>query len=57
MTTNLHRCVGKALHILVDNIAVIFAFKRRRSNDRLCHTIIRASYLVAGALACRLFVS
>ena len=33
------------------------AFKKRRSNDRLFNTIIIASYLLAGALACRLFVS
>ena len=57
MTTNPHRCNGKAFHILVDNIGVVFTFKKRRSNDRLCHTIIRVSYLVAGALVCRLFAS
>ena len=57
MITNPHRCVGKTLHFFIDNIAVVFSFKKRRSNDRLAHTIIRAAYLVAGALACKLFVS
>ena len=57
MITNPHRCAGKALHIFIDNIAVVFSFKKRRSNDKLAHTIIRASYLIAGALACKLFVS
>ena len=57
MIANPHRCVGKTLHFFIDNIAVVFSFKKRRSNDRLAHTIIRAAYLVAGALACKLFVS
>ena len=52
-----HRCVGQPLHIHIDNIAIVFAFHKRRSNDKLAHSIIRASYLVAGALACQLFVS
>ena len=52
-----HRCVGKPLHINIDNVAVVFAFNKRRSNDRLAHTLIRAAYLVAGALGCQLFVS
>ena len=49
--------MGKSLHFFIDNIAVVFCFKKRRSNDKLAHTIIRAAYLVAGALACKLFVS
>ena len=57
MVTNPFRCVGKSIHVRIDNIAVMFNFKNRRSNDKLAHTIIRASYLVAGALACKLFVS
>ena len=57
LVINPHRCVGKTLHYQVDNIAVVFAFNKRRSNDKLAHTIIRASYLVAGALACKIFVS
>jgi hypothetical protein len=57
MITNPHRCVGKTLHFFIDNIAVVFSFKKRRSNDRLAHTIIRAAYLVASALVCKLFVS
>ena len=51
------RCVGKSLHIHIDNIAVVFSFKKRRSKDTLAHTIIRASFLLAGALACNLSVS
>lgn len=51
------RCVGKSLHIHIDNIAVVFSFRKRRSKDTLAHTIIRASYLLAGALACTLSVS
>ena len=51
------RCVGKPLHIGIDNVAVVFACHKRRSNDRLAHTLIRAAYLVAGALGCQLFVS
>ena len=35
MITNPHRCVGKALHIFIDNIVIVFSFKKRRSNDRL----------------------
>ena len=52
-----HRCVGQPLHIHIDNIAIVFAFQKRRCNDKLAHSVIRASYLVAGALACQLFVS
>jgi len=51
------RCVGRSLHFHIDNIAVVFSFKKRRSHDRLAHTIIRAAYLIAGALACTLYVS
>ena len=57
MVINPHRCVGKTSHYQADNIAVVFAFDKRRSNDKLAHTIIRASYLVAGAIACKIFVS
>jgi hypothetical protein len=42
---------------LSNNIAMAFSFQKRRSNDRLSHTTIRASYLVASDLACKLFVS
>lgn len=52
-----YRCVGRPLHVTIDNVAVVFAFHKRRSNDRLAHTIIRAAYLLAGALGCNLFVS
>ena len=57
MVIDPHRCVGKALHFNIDNIAVVFSFHKRRSKDRLAHTLIRAAYLVAGALSSRLFVS
>ena len=52
-----HRFVGREVHILIDNLAVVSSFHKRRSNDRLAETIIKAAYLVAGALNCRLFVS
>ena len=52
-----HRCIGRSLHLHVDNIAVVFSFRKRRSNDKLAHTVIRAAYLLAGALASRLFVT
>ena len=45
------------MHTLIDNLAVVSGFQKRRSNDRLADTIIRAARLVAGALDCRLFVS
>ena len=51
------RCVGKSLHIHIDNFAVVCAFQKRRSGDKLAHTAIRAAYLLAGALACKLHVS
>ena len=51
------RCVGKSLHIHIDNYAVVCAFRKRRSGDKLAHTAIRAAYLLAGALACKLHVS
>ena len=57
MVTDPFRCVGRNIQVLIDNIAVVFNFKKRRSNDKLAHTIIRASYLIAGALACKLFVT
>ena len=44
MITNRCRCVGKTEHIFINNIAVVFSFQKRRSNDRLAHTIIRASF-------------
>ena len=34
-----------------------FTSEKRRSNDKLSHFIIRAAYIVAGALGCKLFVS
>ena len=52
-----HRCVGKALHFNIDNFAVVCSAQKRRSRDRLAHTLIRAAYLVSGALACKIFVS
>ena len=52
-----HRFVGREVHTLIDNLAVVSGFQKRRSNDRLADTIIRAARLVAGALDCRLFVS
>ena len=51
------RCAGKSLHFHIDNYAVVSAFKKRRSGDKLTHTVIRAAYLLAGALACKLHVS
>ena len=57
MTIAPHRCIGRSLHLHVDNIAVVYSFSKRRCNDKLAHTVIRAAYLVAGALACKLFVS
>ena len=55
--TNPHRCVGKSLHFHIDNSAVVYGFKKRRSNDKLAHSITRAAYIVAGALGCKIFVS
>ena len=52
-----HSCAGKDLHVYIDNIAVVFAFNKRRSDDPLAQTLIRASLFLAGALASRLFVS
>ena len=52
-----HRCVGKALHFHIDNMAVVYSFQKRRSKDRLAHCLIRAAYLLAGAMASSLFVS
>ena len=52
-----HRCVGRDIRFHIDNFAVVCAFKKRRSGDKLAHTVIRAAYLVAGALACKLFVT
>ena len=51
------RCIGKSLHFHIDNNAVVWAVKKRRSGDKLAHTVIRAAFLIAGALACKLFVS
>ena len=34
-----------------------WAFKKRRSNNRLAHTVTRAAYLVVEAMACKLFVT
>ena len=51
------RCVGRPLEVHIDNIAVVYSFQKRRSGDKLAHTIIRAAYLLAGALACELRVS
>ena len=51
------RCVGRHLHFRIDNIAVVYSFKKRRSKDRLAHSVIRAAYLLAGALACTMSVS
>ena len=52
-----HRLAGREVHFRIDNVAVVYSFRKRRSNDRLANTIIRASYLVAGALNCKLFVT
>ena len=41
-----HRCVGRDIRFHIDNLTVVCAFKKRRSNDRLAHTVIRAAYLV-----------
>ena len=51
------RLAGKAVHVRVDNLAVVWAFKKKRSDDRLAETIVRAADLVAGAMGSRLFVS
>ena len=40
----------------IDDIAMEWAFNKR-SNDRLAHMVIRATYLVAGAMACKLFIT
>ena len=45
-----HRCVGRDIWFHIDNFAVV-------CSDKLAHTVIRAAYLVAGALACKLFVT
>ena len=52
-----HRCISRDIHFHIDNFAVVSSFKKRRSGDRLAHTVIRAAYLMAGALACKLFVT
>ena len=51
------RLAGKAVHVRIDNQAVVWAFKKKRSDDRLTETIIRAADLVSGAMGSRLFVS
>ena len=48
---------GKPIHINIDNVTVVSALRKRRSDDRLAHALISAVYLVAGALGCRLFVT
>ena len=57
LLVNPSKCVGKSINLHIDNYAVVLAFKKRRSRDPLAHCIIRASYLVAGAIRCRLFVT
>ena len=52
-----HRCVGRSLHFHIDNYAVVCSVRKRRSHDRLVQTLIRAAFLVSGALACKIFVS
>ena len=52
-----HRVVSREVHFKIDNVAIVYSFRKRRSSDRLANTIIRASFLVAGALNCKLFVS
>ena len=52
-----YRCVGRALHFNIDNFAVVCSVHKRRSHDRLAHTLIRAAYMVSGALACKISAS
>ena len=51
LTIEPYRCVGRDIRFHIDNITVEWAFKKRRSNDKLALTVIRAAYLVAGAMA------
>ena len=51
------RFVGREVHFLIDNMAVVSTAHKRRSGDRLAQTVVKAAFLVAGALDCRLFVS
>ena len=41
----------------IDNISVFYPYQKRRSKDRLAHSIIKASFCIAGALACYIHVS
>ena len=51
------RFVGREVHLLVDNMAVVSTARKKRSSDRLAQTVVKAAFLVAGALDCRLYVS
>ena len=48
---------GKPTHININNVVVAFALRKRRSDDRLAHTLISALYLVARALGCWLCIT
>ena len=50
-------CRDRTIHLHIDNVAVVFAFEKRRSNDPLAHCIIRAAYFLAGAINCTIRVS
>ena len=51
------RLAGEAVHFRIDNLAVVWAFRKKRSDDKLTETLIRAADLAAGAMGNRLFVS
>ena len=51
------RLARKAIHFRIDNLAVVWAFRKKRSDNKLTETLIRAADLVAGAMGSRLFVS
>ena len=51
------RIAGRAVHFRIDNLAVVWAFRKKRSDDKLAETIVRAAEIVAGSLGSRLFVS
>jgi hypothetical protein len=48
---------GKPTHININNVVVVSALRKRRSDDRLAHTLISALYLVARALGCWLCIT
>ena len=48
--------LAEAVHFRIDNLAVVCAFRKKRSDDKLTETLIRAADLAAGAMGSRLLV-